>query len=174
MTQDVTALMGKVQSSIEEMKVNNAAINASLKDAVEKSGSDAKAAIETADKLAKEQQKIAASLTELEQKLADGVKAGKASPKTLGEMVVKSEAFKQFAQGNTSKFRIEANTIIGQEGSPPENSDTLVAPQRLAGIIPGAFRALRVRDVLPQGTTNSNAVEYTRELAFTNAAQETA
>jgi HK97 family phage major capsid protein len=90
-------------------------------------------------------------------------------------MVIKSEGFKQYAQGNSSKFRIEANTITGQTGtSPPTNSDTLVPAQRLPGIIPGAFRALRVADVIPQGTTTSNAVEYTRELAFTNAAVEVA
>src|SRR5690606_25349230 len=85
-----------------------------------------------------------------------------------------SEGFKAFANGSSGnqKFRIEANTIIGQEGSPLENSDTLVAPHRLPGIIPGALRSLRVRDVLPSGVTSSNNIHYTRESAFTNDAAE--
>jgi HK97 family phage major capsid protein len=96
-------------------------------------------------------------------------------PKSLGESFATSEEFKAFAEGRTSKARLEIkNTITGQSGSPASNSDTIVAPQRQVGIVAGAFRTLRIRDVMPSGTTSSNLVEYTRELAFTNAAAETA
>ena len=69
---------------------------------------------------------------------------------------------------------VQANTITGQEGSPPENSDILVRPDRKAGIVAGAFRSLRVADLLVGIPTSSNAYEFTRELAFTNNAAETA
>jgi HK97 family phage major capsid protein len=146
-----------------------------LQEAGKETGEKAKAAISKADELAQKIAGVSASIVEMEQKLADNVKKGTAAPSSLGQMVIKSDAFKQFAAGNTNKFRIEANTITGQDSaSPPANSDVLVPSQRLAGIIPGAFRSLRVQDVLPVGTTSSNIVEYTRELAFTNNAAETA
>lgn len=170
---DPIALVGEIKATIESMKKDSEAVNTQLKESVEKTGAEAKEAIKIANELSEKIQGQAQSLVEMEQKLADGVISGKAAPKTLGDIVIESDAFKEYAAGNTSKFRIQANTIIGQEGSPPENSDTLVPAQRVPGIIPGAFRSLRVREALPQGVTESNAVEYTRELAFTNNAAET-
>ena len=140
-----------------------------------KSGTDSKAAIETAEKAVAEIKSLADRVLDIEQKTAEAVKRGVEAPKTLGKMLIETDSFKQFAQGLTNKARVEIkNTITGQAGSPAENSNILVDSQRLAGIIPGAFRTLRVRDVLVQGTTSSNLVEYTRELAFTNRAAETA
>jgi len=140
-----------------------------------KSGTDSKSAIESAEKAVAEIKSLADRVLDIEQKTAEAVKRGVEAPKTLGKMLIETDSFKQFAQGLTTKARIELkNTITGQEGSPAENSDTIVASQRVAGIIPGAFRTLRVRDVLPQGTTSSNLIEYTRELAFDNEAAETA
>ena len=71
-------------------------------------------------------------------------------------------------------MRVEANTLMGQEGSPLENADTLVPTDRRPGITPGAFRTLRVKDLLPVIPTTSNAWQFVRELVFTNAAAETA
>lgn len=171
---DPIALVSQIAASMEQMKKDSADTMAALKEATASAGKDAKDAIAKADELAAKVISASAAITDMEQKLADKVQAGKAAPETLGSMVIKSDAFKQFASGHTNKLRIQANTITGQEGSPAVNSDTLVPAQRLAGIVPGAFRALRVRDVLPSGVTTSNAIEYTRELAFTNAAAETA
>lgn len=174
-TKDPIALVGEINASMEAMKKDNAAVMAALKEATEKTGQEAKEAVKAADDLAKKLQAQSASIVELEQKLADNVHKGKADVQTLGQLLIKSDAFKQFANGTAGRARIEANTITGQTGSsPPTNSDTLVPAQRLPGIIPGAYRALRVRDILPQGVTTSNAVEYTRELAFTNSAVEVA
>jgi HK97 family phage major capsid protein len=169
---DINQTVQQINAAIETFKTTQAELTTNIKTLAEGSDKVSKEALTKADALATKIAGISTSIVEMEQKLADGVMKGTEKVSTLGNMVIQSDAFKQYAAGNTSKFRIEANTIIGQEGSPAENSDTLVAPQRLSGIIPGAFRALRVRDVLPQGTTSSNMVEYTRELAFTNNAAE--
>jgi HK97 family phage major capsid protein len=52
----------------------------------------------------------------------------------------------------------------------------LVALQRVPGIFRGDLMPFTVsmRDVIPNYTTDSNSVEYVRELAYTNAAAETA
>jgi HK97 family phage major capsid protein len=171
---DPIELVGKISASMEQMKTDNAAAMAAITEASKSAGADAKAAIEKADELAKKVIAGSEQIRDLEQKLAEGVKAGKAAPETLGRMVIKSDAYKSFASGNQSKMSVMANTITGQSGSPASNSDVIVAPDRLSGIVGGAYRSLRIRDVLPSGVTTSNMVEYTRELAFTNNAAETA
>lgn len=172
---DAVKLVADISASMETMKKDHAAVVAALKEANAASSTEAKAAITKADELAQKISGLSTSIIEMEQKLADGVQAGKTAPETLGRMVIKSEGFKQFASGQTNKLRVQANTVTGQDGgSPPSNSSVLVQPQRLNGIVGGAFRTLRIRDVIPTGSTTSNAVEYTRELSFTNAAAETA
>ena len=171
---DAIDLVKGVQASIEKMESENKTVLAALQESTKNNGQMTKDAIAKADAAADEISKVSASILEMEQKLSDKVKAGSAAPETLGRMVTKADAYKQFANGEIQKMRVQANTITGQDGSPPVNSDTLVQADRLAGIVPGAFRSLRVKDVLPVGTTSSNAVEYTRELAFTNNAAETA
>lgn len=156
---------------VEAIEKKQSEIDSMLKSA----GAESKSAVEAAEKAAKELKAMGDRLLEIEQKQAEGIKKGYEMPKSLGESFATSDEFKAFAEGRTSKARLEVkNTITGQSGSPAANSDTIVAPQRQVGIVSGAFRTLRIRDVMPSGTTSSNLVEYTRELAFTNSAAETA
>lgn len=166
-------LVTQATQAIESFKASQKELEKDLKDTVKSNGETSAQALAKANDLAEKISGFSAQLLDIEQRMAENVKTGKAPVESLGQMVIKSDAFKEYAQGSTSKMKFQANTIIGQEGSPLENSDTLVAPNRLAGIIPGAFRLLRLRDILPAGTTGSNALEYVRELAFTNDAAET-
>lgn len=170
---DPQELMAQATKTIEDFVASQKKLHEEVKAMAEGSATDVKAAVTMSEGLAKKLEGFSNQLLDIEQKMADNVKNGKASVQTLGQMVIKSDAFKQYAQGQTNKMTFQANTIIGQEGSPAENSQTIVAPDRRPGIIPGAFRLLKIRDFLPQGTTNSNLVEYTRELSFTNNAAET-
>jgi HK97 family phage major capsid protein len=140
------------------------------------------AAVAKAEDAASKVQICADKIVALEQQLVGKIMAGKEAPKTFAQIIVADPAYKAFASGGSTKCRIvlekgftaQNNTITGQSGSPATNSDTIVPADRRPGIIPGAFRALRVKDLLAQGNTVSNAVEFTRELAFTNNAAETA
>jgi len=164
--------MSDLNQVIETIEKKQVEIDAMLKSA----GTESKAAVEAAEKAVQELKSLGDRMLEIEQKNADAVLRGKVEEvKSLGQSFASSDEFKAFAEGRTSKARIELkNTITGQSGSPAANSDTIVAPQRQSGIVSGAYRSLRIRDVLPFGTTTSNLVEYTRELAFTNSAAETA
>lgn len=125
--------------------------------------------------LAEKHGALASQLTAIEQKLADGTDGDTPAVQTVGEQVMASDQYKAFMEGRASRIRVEVkNTILGEGGSPQDPTDTIVPSQRLPGIVAGAFRALRLLDALPRGVTNSNLVEYTRELAYTNAAAETA
>lgn len=167
-------LVTEVSNTMKEMKETGEKITTELKAAVGKNSEDVKTAIETCNTLATKVQEGAQSIIDLEQKIASKVIKGEAPAKTLGKIVIESEGYKKFVAGGSQKFRIEANTITGQDGSPAENSDVLVAPQRYPGIIPGAFRNLTIADIVPIIPVASNSFEYTRESLFTNNAAETA
>lgn len=160
----------EIEKVLGTIEAKHAEIDGLLKS----TGVESKSAIEKAEKLAQELKGMGDRLLEIEQKQVETLKKGE-PVKTFGESFVTSDAFKSFAAGSTTKARIEMkNTISGQSGSPLANSSVIVAPQRQVGIVGGAFRQLRIKDILSSGTTNSNLVEYTRELAFTNNAAETA
>jgi len=167
-------LVADIQASMESMKSENANITAALQKAATENGTAAAEALTQAKECVAKVQGLAQSIVDMEQHLAESVKKGHAPIQTLGQIVIASDPFKQFVAGNAQKIRIEANTITGQEGSPATNSEVLVAPTRLQGIIPGAFRALRLSDILPVGTLTGNALEVTKELTFVNNAAETA
>ena len=78
---------------------------------------------------------------------------------------MKSDRYTAFAGGQVAKLRMEVkNTLTG--------SDTNVAPDRRPGIVGGAFQPLTVEQLLGSVPTTSNAIEFTRENAFTNNAAE--
>jgi HK97 family phage major capsid protein len=146
-------------------------------------GAEVAAAIQTANDAVAKVDGLAANLVEIEQKIADSALNNNDVPMaSVGAIVAASAEYKaihdKIKQGvypsSDFKLRVEANTLTGQTGSPPENTDTLVQTDRRAGIVPGAFRTLRVRDLIPTIPTTSNAWQFVRELLFTNAAAETA
>ena len=171
---DPIKLVQDIKANIEAFKTARDEADKAIKAAVEATGADVKKALEAANKAAADVKAVSDRLVEAEQKLVENVMKSKAAPKSLGALVVASDAYKQFSQGMTSRMRVEANTIVGGSGSPTENDDTIVPAHRLPGIVPGAFRMLRVRDIIPAGSTSSNMIEYTRESSFTNDAAETA
>lgn len=173
----------ELKAGFEEFKQKNEqdleAIRNLVKESQNGTRESLQKAIDQADKAVKDIEDVSNRLVEAEQKLVDRIAAGKENPKSVGILIVENQQFKDFATGKTAKCRIEVpqlfgSTTTGQSGSPLANNDTLNPAHRLPGVIPGATRMLRVRDVIPQGETNSNAIEVTRESSFTNNAAETA
>ena len=140
---------------------------AEITKALEHSGAQTVEFKQTVEKMAKEHAELGERLREIEQKAADKAASCDKSALSIGASFVKSAEFQKFKSGESQKARHELkSTTLG--------SDATVAPERLAGVVGGAFRSLRLRDVLLSGTTASNSIEITRELAYTNAAAETA
>jgi HK97 family phage major capsid protein len=116
--------------------------------------------------------KLSDAITSLEQnglqlKKPEGVK-------TLGQQFVESDQFKAFQDGSANRAKMEMkNTIIGESGSPQEPNNDIVPLQTMPGIVGGAFRQLRIKDVIMGGIASGNTVHYTRELLWTNNAAET-
>lgn len=176
----VEELSKAIKALTTDFKASNEDVLTKIAAAVEasnkgKEGADA--AMKAAEDAIAKVTAVSDDMVSLQQEIAAGIKNGDEAPRSLGDFVVAQDAFKAFASGDGGakvRFDVQANTITGQEGSPPENSNVLVRPDRKAGIVAGAFRALRIADLLTTIPTTSNAYEFTRELAFTNNAAETA
>jgi HK97 family phage major capsid protein len=116
--------------------------------------------------LAEDYSKINAEISALGQKLADGVKAKEESViLTAGDEFVKSEQFKSFLNANSR------NAIIRMEVKNTVTSGSTTSfPLNRAGIIPGNFAPVTIRQVLPSIGVTSNMVNSLREASWTNDA----
>lgn len=126
------------------------------------------------DKALTEMNGISARLTDLEQKM-DRRTGGSDRPEhqSAGYQVIESEEFKAAAaQGDRFKGRVnvEVKAITSASVSGTSGTTALVPAQRLPGIIEIPRRALRIRDLLLPGRTNSQMVEYVKENVVTNNA----
>lgn len=173
MTDTAIKLVGEIQAAMENTQKEAAKIHAGLEQSINATSSEVKSIAKSLEEIATKVQAGATQVIELEQKLGEQVIKAKAAPKLLSDVILASDGYKAMAKGTQKKFRIEANTITGQEGSPPENSSVIVAPDRQAGIIELPRRNLRIRDVLPNAQTSSNVIEYTRATSRTLNAAET-
>lgn len=114
-----------------------------------------------------------AQLKDLGQKVSEGFTQADTREKSYGEQFITSDAFKMMAEGKSKSASFEVkNTISNLVGSPAEVGTVLRQADRQAGVVPGAFRALNVLDVIPTSVTSAAVVEYTREAGWTNAAAE--
>jgi hypothetical protein len=88
---------------------------------------------------------------------------------SIGAQFVKSEAFKNYANtGNRAKLEVKTLTTTNT------NNPQLVRPDRQEGIIMPAQRMPTIRDLLSQGRTDKNAVEFVQETLFFQVAAEVA
>lgn len=110
-------------------------------------------------------------ILELEQKLLARHTPMGGKAKSPGAIVVESDQFKAFAQkakgaAKITSDPIELKTITSLAGS----GGLGIWSQRLPGVIEEPFQPLGIRDLLDNGTTDSNLIEWVRENVFTNAA----
>jgi len=123
------------------------------------------------DELMTKQGEALARLDEFEQKLARRATSELILPNTPGYKFIESEAFKSFQEkGQRLRAGESLRVDVKQISSLTASGGTLVAPDRLAGVLPLPQRPATVRDLLAPGRTSSNLVQYFRELVFTNSA----
>ena len=153
-----------------------------IKSVLEKQGGELKAAIEkyegqlsTTGVVASEAKDAVRVLGERFEKAMDEIgqkmtvaQAGREAAATPGQALTKSDAFAALVKGDVQKARIEVkNTIVNAAG-------TTSYPDNQPGVVPGQFKPLTIRDILPAGATNAIMVVGTREASYTSAAAETA
>lgn len=120
-----------------------------------------------AEKFAQKQYEFAQQLHELEQKRVDP--ENEAKTMTLGEMFVKSDAFKNRSSSGTGEIEIKA------DGDPILASSNRFTPAtRRPGIVPLGQERTTISDLIPDLPVTTDAIEWIGEKAFTNGAAPTA
>lgn len=113
---------------------------------------------------------VKAQHKELEQHVADRLSSmGKReAPKSLGELVVENQKLADYVKnGAQGKVLISVNAAITSLST---SAGGLVAPDREAEIVGMQRRRMTVRDLLSQGETESNLVQYPKQTTRTNNA----
>ncbi len=154
-----------IQKGLDSIESKIAAFVAKADEEVKAVGKVAHDTQTAIDALGTKQRELADEILQLKQR---GVMMPEAKiAEGWGDQLIKSDAYKNFAGGVAQKARFEVkNTLTG--------SDTTVAPDRRAGIVPGTFQPLTIESLYRHVPTSSNAIEFTKENVFTNNAAEAA
>lgn len=124
---------------------------------------------ESVDQLLAKQSELQAELQAMAQtvdKLGRAGAAGVEASKTPGQVFTSAEGFEQFAAKAKGTFSTSVKAAITSGAG---SAGSLIQPQRIGMVMPLQQR-LFLRDLLTWGPTTSNAIEYVRELLFTNNA----
>jgi HK97 family phage major capsid protein len=133
-----------------------------------------------ADQLLAQQGELSTRLAAAEQKLARAGSGSGERPKSLGETVIAFDEVKAFAaKAGRGKVQVEIDRSLLNVNAALTSITTdttgaagdLVRSDRVAGIVTPPERRMTIRDLVMPGTTESNAVEYTKETGFTNNAR---
>jgi HK97 family phage major capsid protein len=159
---DIDTIMNK----IDGIEASIQAFDEKAKGEFEAAGSVAAETKAQIEQIGLKQLELAEELLEVQQR--GGATGEGSSVKTLGQQFAESDSYNAYIGGQSSKCRMEITnaTLLG--------GDATVAPDRKAAIAPGDFHFLTLEGLFPHVPTSSNAIEYTKELLFTNSAAEAA
>ena len=132
---------------------------------------------EKTDKALSELGDVTTRLSDMEKRAAREKENGEEEQKSLGQLVIESEAYKAGNLTGSSRASIKvsadraaittANTTVGAGRSP---GTSLVPGARVPGIFGLPERQMTIRDLILPGQTASNNVEYVKETGYTNSA----
>ena len=165
-------LKKQIDAVFEALKVKDAAVAESLKKHEEDLKTFGKVQEGTKDAMAeltKKSQELYGQYHDVQQKLATLEQTGPKRELTIGQQLVAADNFKEFclkARSGRVSFRHAVKTITSIAGS----AGAGIWSTRLPGVIEEPLRPLSIRDLLGTGTTDSNLIEWLRELVLTNNA----
>lgn len=169
--------IGELGQSLAAIKETVGNLGTDFTAKLEKHGEVSTELTEKVDKALSELGSATTRLGELEKRAAREKEVGEQGFKGLGDYLVQSEKFKGIDGAGSwrGSVRVSAEnaaitSATGTVGSNTSGSTSLVQAQRVPGIITPPERQMTIRDLLAQGTTGTNSIEYVRETGFTNAA----
>ncbi len=120
--------------------------------------------------LTEAEKQLKARLGEMEQELVRNPGKSATTPRdTVGGVVIKSEALKQFAASVEGNRRVSVPVQAALISSGV--AEGVVEPQRLPGIDAEPKQRLFIRDLIAPGRTTSPAIFWVQQTGFTNAAR---
>lgn len=170
---DVKSAVARI---LEAMKKRDTEVDVILQKVQQDMGTHGKVQEGTKDAVAdvtKKGVELHGRLHDIEQKVATLETAAAAVPsrKSPGELLVADKDFVSFTKtiGDSrvkASHRFHLKTITSIAGSAGQG----IWSDRMLGVIEEPLRPLSIRDLLDQGSTESNLIEWVKELLFTNAA----
>lgn len=130
---------------------------------------------DAADKTLTEMNELKARLGEVEQKQVRRPGDEEfAEMKTVGQRIVESDEFKSMDSSARKTMRValerkDLMNVVGTVGAGVSAANSLTGAHNV-GMIAPVTRKLTIRDLLIPGQTDSNSIEYVREVGFTNNA----
>ena len=159
--------LAKIEKAIEEQQTRIQGLFDEQKKEISSTGEISKKLQDDFVKLQEELKTSGARLFDLESKLAGGQLDNPETKKSFAERA--AEDIKKGWNGSTSG-KVDVKSFSKALGSGAGSAGALVQAQRNPGILMPGLRRLTIRDLLAQGRTTSNAIEYVRENVFTNGA----
>lgn len=159
--------LAKIEKAIEDQQTRIQGLFDEQKREISATGEVSKKLQDDFIKLQEELKTSGARLFDLESKLAGGDLDNPEHKKSFAERA--AEDIKKGWNGSTSG-KVDVKSFSKALGSGTGSAGALVQAQRNPGILMPGLRRLTIRDLLAQGRTTSNAIEYVRENVFTNGA----
>ena len=169
--------IGELSTSLATIKETVGNLGTDFQAKLAQNGEASAELTEKVDKALSELGEATTRLGDLEKRAARERDVGEQGFKGLGDHLVESAAFKAADLSGASRGSIRvkaeradittANTTVGAGRSA---GTSLVPGQRLPGLIAPPNRQMTIRDLLAQGVTSSNVIEYVKETGFTNSA----
>ncbi|WP_110951368.1 phage major capsid protein [Pseudomonas bohemica] len=159
--------LAKIEKAIEDQQTRIQGLFDEQKKEISATGEVSKKLQDDFIKLQEELKTSGARLFDLESKLAGGELDNPEHKKSFAERA--AEDIKKGWNGSTSG-KVDVKSFSKALGSGAGSAGALVQAQRNPGILMPGLRRLTIRDLLAQGRTTSNAIEYVRENVFTNGA----
>lgn len=169
--------LGEVTQAFAQVKEQVANLGSDLMAKVEAGHAVSSDLKDKTDKALMEIGGLSTRMAELERRAARESEDAGAEQKSMGQLVVESEAFKKadLNGGSRGSVRVKldratitsANTTVGAGRS---DGTSLVPGMTVPGIVATPERRLTIRDLLIPGRTTASSVEFVRETGFTNNA----
>jgi HK97 family phage major capsid protein len=159
--------LAKIEKAIEDQQTRLQGLFDEQKQEISSTGEISKKLQADFITLQEELKTSGARLFDLESKFAGGELDNPDTKKNFAERA--AEDIKKGWNGSTSG-KVDVKSFSKALGSGTGSASALVQAQRNPGILMPGLRRLTIRDLLAQGRTTSNAIEYVRENVFTNGA----
>ena len=160
--------LAQIQAAIEAAQKNTAELFEAQRKQIGETGEVSKQLTADLAKVQEEMKAASQRMFDLEQKAA-GFGGDLDAKKGFAEDV----AEKAIAgwDGKSTTVAVKSFAFANKAlGSGADSAGTLVVPDRLPGILMPGLRRLTIRQLMAQGRTGSNSIEYVRENVFTNGA----
>lgn len=174
----LTDKIGELGTSLSKIKEQVGNLGADLSAKIEQGAVVSADLKEKTDKALSSLGDVSARLGDLEKRAASEREVGVEIPQGLGDHLVASDQFRAADTGGAWRGSIRvgvdrADITSGNStvGAGRSAGTSLVEGHRVPGIVTPSERSFTIRNLLAQGSTQSNSVEFVRETGFTNNAR---